>query len=84
VRQGSSTEKTQISPSWIWSRAAISFGQLFFSDLFLKILKWSSLLLGDIDGVLFDPLGMLKEKPFQFSESNLGAVEELRHLPSHS
>ena len=57
-------------------------GQLFFSDLFLKILKWASLLLGNIDGVLFDPLGMLKEKPFQFTESNLGAVEELRHLPA--
>ena len=38
--------------------------------------------LGNIDGVLFDPLGMLKEKPFQFTESNLGAVEELRHLPA--
>ena len=34
------------------------------------------------DGVLYDPFGVLKEKPFQFSESNLGAVEELRHLPA--
>src|SRR5215471_12966562 len=42
-------------------------GQLFFSDLFLKILKWPSLLLGNIDGMLFDPFGVLKEKPFQFS-----------------
>ena len=36
---------------------------------------WPTLQLGDIDGVL-------KEKPLQFSESNLGAVEELRHLPA--
>ena len=36
---------------------------------------WPTLQLGDIDGVL-------KEKPLQFSESNLGAVEELGHLPA--
>ncbi len=32
--------------------------------------------------MLLYPFGVLKEKPFQFPESNLGAVEELRHLPA--
>jgi len=27
------------------------FGKIFFFDLLLKILKWSSFLLGDLDGV---------------------------------
>ena len=32
--------------------------------------------------MLLYPFGVLKEKPFQFPESNLGAVEELRDLPA--
>src|SRR5438093_12985266 len=58
------------------------FGKIFFFDLLLKILKWSSFLFGDLDGVPLHALGMLNQKRFQFSKSNSRTIEELRHLPT--